>query len=144
VTQISAALRAKVFKQGRSRCGYCLASEEYVYAVMEIDHLTPKSAGGTDGETNLWLSCPFCNRFKGLRTSGVDPETKETVGLFNPREQVWSEHFDLDGAFIVGRTVCGRATVETLRLNNSQAVRTRTNWIQVGWYPPKEEADDLP
>jgi 5-methylcytosine-specific restriction endonuclease McrA len=54
-------------------------------ARLEIEHIVPRSQGGTDDETNLWLSCPLCNRYKADRTSATDPETGMEVLLFNPR-----------------------------------------------------------
>jgi hypothetical protein len=34
-------------------------------------------------------------------------------------------------------SVCGRATVEALRLNNELAVTVRQNWVKADWHPPK-------
>jgi HNH endonuclease len=61
---ISDALRAKVRAQAGNRCGYCLARQEYVPWVLEIEHIVPKSKGGADDEENLWLACHSCNLFK--------------------------------------------------------------------------------
>jgi hypothetical protein len=106
--------------------------------MLEVDHLIPRSKGGGDDESNLWLACRDCNRSKGAQTAGVDPISGETVALFNPRTQRWAEHFQWssDGTRIIGRTLIGRATVEALRLNNRIAVDVRRNWVLVGWYPP--------
>jgi hypothetical protein len=59
--------------------------------------------------------------------------------LFNPRRQRWSRHFNwsADGVMIVGRTVCGRATVAALNLNNLVAITVRQNWVAAGWHPPQ-------
>lgn len=61
--------------------------------------------------------------------------------LFNPRNQVWAEHFARldDGALIVGITACGRATLAALRMNEVDVVTTRRLWIAVGWHPPLED-----
>jgi dissimilatory sulfite reductase (desulfoviridin) alpha/beta subunit len=37
----------------------------------------------------------------------------------------------------IGKTGCGRATVDTLKLNNALAITVCQNWIQDGWHPPK-------
>ena len=99
--------------QARSRCGYCLCSEMLIGMPMEFEHLIPLASGGSTVEENLWLSCRRCNEFKGRQTRAVDPETSEIVALFNPREQIWDEHFHWndDGTEIVGLTPTGRATV---------------------------------
>jgi len=106
---ISDDLRARVRAQAGNRCGYCLARQEYVPWVLEIDHIVPRSKGGTDEEENLWLACHPCNLFKSDRTHGRDPLTGRRVRLFNPRRQQWKRHFrwSEDGALIIGRTVCG-------------------------------------
>jgi hypothetical protein len=60
------------------------------------------------------------------------------VGLFNPRQQVWHEHFAWsgDGVSIVGLTACGRSTVVALKLNNALALKVRGHWMRAGWHPP--------
>jgi hypothetical protein len=78
--------------------------------------------------------------YKSDKTHGRDPQTNQRVRLFNPRTQSWSQHFrwSEDGTEIIGRTVCGRATVEALNLNNPLAVNVRHNWVSVGWFPPQQ------
>lgn len=51
-------------KWGR-RCAYC-ASEG---VPLEIEHITPRSRGGSDRVTNLTLTCHTCNQAKGNRTA---------------------------------------------------------------------------
>ncbi len=110
-------------------------------ARLEIEHIVPRAKGGTDDETNLWLACPLCNRAKSDLTEAVDPETGETVPLFNPRTQAWPEHFQwtVDGLRIVGLTAAGRATVAALHLaDDPDALEVRSYWIQAGWHPPAD------
>ena len=84
------------------------------------------------------MVCTRCNQFKGSKTHAVDPQTGEAVPLFNPRAQVWAEHFVWGGdeTEITGRTACGRATVKALRLNRELAVLARRRWVSVGWHSP--------
>jgi hypothetical protein len=108
-------------------------------ARFEVEHIIPVAGGGSSDESNLWLSCPLCNRHKGDRTSATDPETGEQVPLFNPRTQRWSEHFRWsdDGVRILGLTPTGRATAAALRLaDDPDALVIRAYWVLAGWHPP--------
>jgi hypothetical protein len=110
-------------------------------ARLEIEHVIPKARGGTDDESNLWLCCPLCNRYKADRTHATDPETGEQTPLFDPRRQIWSEHFSwsADGLRITGRTDVGRATVAALHLDDDpDALIVRGHWIVAGWHPPRD------
>jgi hypothetical protein len=65
----------------------------------------------------------------------IDPVTDEVVALFNPRTQVWAEHFAWaeDGICILGKTPTGRATVRALSLDNDfDALEVRSYWVQAG------------
>jgi HNH endonuclease len=131
----------RVREAARNRCGYCLSPQRLVMARLEIEHIIPKAKGGTSDESNLWLCCPICNRHKGDRTEFPDWQTGETVPLFNPRTQIWAEHFSWteDGLRIVGMTPIGRATVAALHLDNDpDALTVRSYWILAGWHPPKD------
>lgn len=137
---IPKALRARIAAQARYRCGYCLTSEAIVGTPMEIDHIVPRSLGGLTEEENLWLACSLCNEHKGIRTVALDPLTGEMVPLFNPRRQVWQEHFawTTEGDRIIGLTAIGRATVIALNLNRPSLVKARQVWVAAGWHPPKD------
>ena len=56
------------------------------------------------------------------------------MALFNPRQQVWHEHFawSKEGTAILGLTACGRATTIALQLNNEIAMTVRGHWQQAG------------
>jgi len=135
-------LRERVAAQARHRCGYCLTAEAIVGTPMELDHLVPESFGGLTEESNLWLACSLCNDTKNNRIAGLDPLSGEVVRLFNPRRQLWHEHFRWTepGDRIIGLTPTGRATVVTLNLNRPALVRARQLWVSVGWHPPTESS----
>ncbi len=49
--------------------GVCLGCDtHFPFRVMEVDHILPRSQGGTDHFDNLQLLCSGCNRSKGGRT----------------------------------------------------------------------------
>jgi hypothetical protein len=133
-------LDKEIRRDAKNRCGYCLGEQRYIFAWLEIEHLHPRAKSGKTVRENLWLACPFCNTFKGAQTHGTDPKTKRKVALFNPRTQDWKRHFefDTDQATIIGKSVCGRATVNALKLNHELALATRKLWVSVGWYPPQD------
>lgn len=90
-------------------------------------------------KANIWLACRMCNNFKSDQTVATDYETGKEVTLFNPRRQIWNEHFQWsnDGTRIRGKTECGRATVIALQFNNIVAVTVRRHWVNAGWHPPQ-------
>jgi hypothetical protein len=133
-------LKTKIRQKAKNRCGYCLTPQEIVSMPLEIEHINPIVEGGTDEEENLWLACRNCNGFKHIKTHAIDPQTKQKALLFNPQKQVWNEHFEFSDnkTEIIGKSVCGRATVIALRLNFEQAVKARKLWEIAGWYPPTD------
>ena len=48
--------------------GYCAGCRmDFPYKILEVDHMVPRSRGGSDHMENLQLLCPSCNRIKGDR-----------------------------------------------------------------------------
>jgi hypothetical protein len=99
-----------------------------------VDHITPASQGGPTTKDNLALGCPLCNGHKSDKTEGFDEETGQTVPLFNPRKDDWSDHFRWsdDQTEIIGLTATGRATVAVLKLNSAPRVQMRRLWLEHG------------
>ena len=54
-----------LFGRQEGRCGGC--KTEFLFKIMEVDHVVPRSRGGSDHPENLQLLCPNCNRIKGDR-----------------------------------------------------------------------------
>ena len=125
----------RIREAAHNRCGYCLSPQRLVMARLKIDHIILRSRGGTDDESNLWLSCPLCNRHKSDRISACDPETLAEVALFHPRLQRWSDHFRWsdDGLSILGLTPTGRATVAALRLDDGPGGADLPVVLGPGW-----------
>lgn len=137
---VAKALREEITKDARRRCGYCLTSARIIGAPLEIEHLIPESLGGPTVKENLWLACSMCNDHKGNRIAAPDPHTGEVVRFFDPRRQVWAEHFEwsTEEDLIIGKTATGRATVAAIRLNRAELVEARRGWIVAGWHPPRD------
>lgn len=134
------AIRTAVFQADKGCCAYCQTCEINSGIPLTHDHIQPRSKGGTTVLANLCLACRPCNEFKSDQTEGIDPLTGQLTPLFNPRQQVWSDHFpwNLEGTLITGLTDVGRATVIALHLNNVIIVPTRERWVSVGWHPPTD------
>lgn len=58
-------LRAKLYDRDKGKCRYCGTS---LGIGWHVDHLYPKSRGGSNAISNLVASCPRCNMTKGART----------------------------------------------------------------------------
>jgi 5-methylcytosine-specific restriction endonuclease McrA len=59
--------RKNIFRRDRHMCQYCGGRPPL--DELSIDHVTPRSRGGTSNWTNCVLSCLRCNRRKGSRTA---------------------------------------------------------------------------
>ena len=137
MARITKAMREFVLQRAHARCEYC-ATQMAIVVEMEIDHIVPESAGGATVEENLALACVSCNAHKSNFQRAEDPDSGEQVRLYNPRTDIWAEHFvwQLEGTLISGVTAIGRATVDRLRMNRSAVVSARSHWVQAGWHPP--------
>lgn len=73
--------------------------------------------------------------------TGVDPDTGLETSLYNPRNQLWNEHFQWspDGVQVIGLTAIRRATIKRLKMNRNEIVAARRLWVQAGWHPPQSD-----
>lgn len=101
---------------------------------MHVEHIIP---GNNNSLDNLCLACASCNLSKATATSAIDPDTQVTLPLFNPRTQIWSEHFEWidDNIRIGGKTATGRSTALRLKINQDRLIRARRNWVRSGNHP---------
>ena len=58
--------RHRLYGEQEGVCAGC--DTHFPFRVMEVDHVLPRSRGGTDHADNLQLLCSGCNRSKGGRT----------------------------------------------------------------------------
>lgn len=61
---ISSKLRFEIFQRDKFTCQYCGKSKDEDSVKLELDHIVPLSAGGTDDYHNLTTSCKKCNQGK--------------------------------------------------------------------------------
>lgn len=137
--RISRSVRREVVQRAGGLCEYCLCREDYSPVMHSVEHIIPKSRGGTDNLNNLALACQECNNHKFDKMEAVDSLTETVVPLFHPRQHLWREHFawSEDSTHIVGLTPIGRATVAALQLNRSGLINLRAVLHPVGKHPPK-------
>src|SRR5713101_3952648 len=115
----------QVEARAAGRCEYCRMHQSLQGATFHVEHILPKSRGGSSDLDNLAWSCPGCNLRKSDRIEVTDAESKAPIPLFNPRRHRWSDHFRWDGYQLVGQTPVGRAAVLALELNHPRRVRIR-------------------
>jgi len=62
------AMRFAILKRDGYRCRLCgVSAKDGEHIRLEVDHITPRSKGGTDDPSNLWVLCFACNRGKGIQ-----------------------------------------------------------------------------
>ncbi|HUY87556.1 MAG TPA: HNH endonuclease signature motif containing protein [Pirellulales bacterium] len=123
---MDAQTRAAVRKRAADRCEYCQRRQiDSPIVPLQIEHVIPRKHGGSDDLENLALACAECNLHKSSNLTGIDPDTNEITPLFDPRRQIWTEHFSWSGLRILGRTATGRTTVRVLELNSPERLRVR-------------------
>lgn len=120
MTHIPATVRRQVIDRAGNRCEYCLLPAGVAFFPHEVDHVVAEKHGGTTDMDNLAFACWRCNRHKGSDLTSFDPQTRQLSPLYNPRTQVWTEHFASEGERIVGLTPEGRTTVNLLQLNSAE------------------------
>lgn len=136
--RVPPAVRDFVATRANGRCEYCQCPEAYAIHSFTIEHIFPRQLGGNNSLDNLAWACSGCNSIKHTKTKGIDPQTGQTAKLFHPRQQQWQKHFSWSQDFtkVMGKTKCGRATVETLQLNRRGVANLRRLLVTEGCHPP--------
>ncbi|OLE65293.1 MAG: HNH endonuclease [Cyanobacteria bacterium 13_1_40CM_2_61_4] len=132
---INAALRRLVSTRAEYLCEYCLLHEEDVFFGCEVDHIISEKHGGQTEADNLAYACAFCNRSKGSDIGSIVQRTGVFVRFFNPRTDLWAEHFTLDGVAIMTLSDIGEVTARILDFNNSDRLFERQTLQAIGRYP---------
>ena len=119
------------------RCEYCRAPQPVTGVRHHLDHVIPESLGGTDDVENMALAYPTCNYPKANHLLGMDEQGLDGPPLFNPRKDLWDEHFDFEHTTLqlVGKTAEGTGTVIRLRMNDTMQIEARRHWVELELYP---------
>lgn len=122
---ISPKLRELVTKRAKFCCEYCLLPLHDGFYPYHIDHIISLKHGGKTILSNLALSCLLCNIHKGSNIGTMLLPDRFFIRLFNPRTDIWKEHFEfIDGA-IFAKTTIGEATIKVLNLNEVERIIER-------------------
>lgn len=132
MTTISAAVREQVRQRANRRCEYCRLPEDFGFYSHQVDHIIALKHRGSSSPDNLAYACFNCNNAKGSDIASYDESTNQLTPLYNPRQQAWSDHFELNEAAIVGKTAVGRVTIFLLQMNDDEQVETRQAVIDAG------------
>lgn len=76
--------RFNIFARDANRCQYC--GKHFPRTELNLDHVVPRSRGGTSRWENIVCSCHDCNRHKGGRT----PEEAGMMLIRKPRRPEWT------------------------------------------------------
>lgn len=136
-TYISVSLRHLVIQRANHLCEYCLIHDEDTYWGCQIDHIRSEKHGGATEADNLAYACPFCNRNKGSDVASY-AQDGHLVRFFNPRIDLWSDHFQLDGITIIPLTDIGEVTAKILNFNHVERLLERQELQELERYPSPE------
>lgn len=116
---IPLSMQRAVIQRAKGYCEYCLLPVAFSPASFNFEHIIPLIKQGLTILLNLAFSCGGCNAHKKDKTEALDPLTHQLMPLFNPRTNIWSDHFQWsdDDLQIIGTTPTGRATVQLLKIN---------------------------
>lgn len=133
---VSVELRRLVQSRANQLCEYCLIHEVDTYLGCQVDHVISEKHGGSTDALNLSYACTFCNRAKGTDIGSIALSTGEFTRFYNPRTDIWEDHFQLQGIVIEPRTPIGEATVRILGFNAPARLLERELIQRMGHYPP--------
>ena len=132
-----AELERQVAERADNRCEYCRMHQSLQGATFHLEHILPRSRGGSTEPANVAWACPGCNLRKSDRVEVTDPATAARVPLFHPRQHAWNEHFHWDDYNLVAVTPIGSATIAALQLNDERRIRIRQAEQMFGLFPPQ-------
>lgn len=129
---ISEKIRQLVAERANYKCEYCRTHSDDMFLSFELDHIIPFKHGGTNDVENLAFACPHCNQHKGSDFATVFGN--EIVRLFNPRLDIWLDHFEVINGEIISKTKVGDASIKIFRFNEPDLLILRQILSGAGRY----------
>lgn len=123
---ISKVARQLVRQRANFQCEYCLLNEKRSFIGFEVDHIISRKHRGSNDPNNLAYSCGDCNRNKGTDIASIDWNNNNQITRFyNPRLDLWAEHFRLSNTVIESLTSIGEVTITIFRFNDQIRLTNR-------------------
>ena len=121
--------------RAKNRCEYCRLHQAGQEATFHVDHVIPIKNGGQTTLNNLALACVSCSLHKSAKELVFDSQTNKFVAIFNPRIEIWGDHFQWKEFEISGLTPSGRTTVKALKQNRPIILAIREEEQILGRHP---------
>ena len=132
---ITDTLRQKIAKRANFCCEYCLIPEIFLATVFHIEHIRSIKHDGKTTLENLAFACPHCNQNKGTNIATfISDDSDELIRLFNPRKDLWLEHFQVMDGEILPKTIIAEGTIRILDFNQLERLILRQALIEAGVY----------
>lgn len=131
---VSKSIRFEVFARDAFTCQYC--GQRPPDAVLELDHIHPRSKGGGDEIINLITSCYACNRGKSAKViSDVAPRPDADLAFLKVQQEIaevkrfLTAKKKLDGLHRTAIKALQEAWAEYLTNEDIPNSRVLTPWI---------------
>ena len=126
---ISPSTRKTVAKRANYLCEYCLSPQDFSTQSHSIEHILPKIKKGSDEPENLALACQGCNSYKSDKTEAIDPFTKRISPLYNPRTDIWKDHFIWSDDYleIIGTTAKGSCNRKPFEIKSARCYQSENS-----------------
>ena len=130
MSYISSSLRTLVVHRAFFRCEYCKIPDLGFGIPFQVDHIRAIKHGGPTIISNLAYCCPDCNRYKGTDLGSCLDDESTIIRFFNPRIDIWEEHFMVVDATILPKTPHGQVTTVIFQMNAPERILYREALIE--------------
>jgi hypothetical protein len=132
---ISKATKKIVAERADHRCEYCRIPAMLSAFSFHIEHIIGLQHGGPNSLNNFAYCCSSCNWKKGPNIATILEFGGELIPLFNPRNQIWFEHFKVQRGELISLSNTAEATIKLLELNLPFKIEERFEIMLAGFYP---------
>ena len=133
-SKISKAARKLIASRANFRCEYCRKPEIIANFGFHVEHIIGRQHGGTDRLSNLAYACSWCNWKKGPNIATILFEGGDLLPLFNPRTNIWHEHFKVEEGLLIEKTDIAKGTIKLLAMNTVELILERKALAEAGYF----------